>query len=93
MFGDEWPLIGNAWRAVSAFQRTLVQRDAPIDKYLSGDESALSEQQLRGKQLFEGKAGCISCHNGALASDERYYNIGVPPSRVATRKPTFPNWG
>ena len=81
VFGDEWPLIKNAWRAISAFERTLVQRDAPIDKYLQGDESALSEEQIRGKELFEGKAGCIACHNGALAADERYYNIGVPPAR------------
>ena len=58
IFGDEWPLIKNAWRAISAFERTLVQRDAPIDKYLDGDASALSEQQLRGKEVFE-------CVNGA----------------------------
>jgi cytochrome c peroxidase len=38
----------------------------------------LSTEQKRGKRLFEGKANCIECHNGPLASDERYYNIGVP---------------
>jgi cytochrome c peroxidase len=81
VFGDEWPLIQNAWRAIAAFERTLVQRDAPIDRYLNGDSSALSEQQMRGKALFEGKAGCLTCHNGALASDQRYYNIGVPPAK------------
>jgi len=80
IFGDEWPLIDNAWRAIAAFERTLVQTDTPIDKYLKGDTGALSEQQVRGKQLFEGKAGCLSCHNGALASDQAYYNIGVPPN-------------
>ena len=80
VFGDEWPLIGNAWRAIAAFERTLVQRDTPLDKYLQGDKAALSEQQVRGMDLFNGKAGCIQCHNGALATDEHYYNIGVPPS-------------
>nr|VFK18322.1 MAG: cytochrome c peroxidase [Candidatus Kentron sp. LFY] len=81
VFGDEWPLIRNAWRAISAFERTLVQKDTPIDRYLEGDKSALGEAQLRGKKLFEGKAGCIGCHNGALATDQKYYNIGVPSSQ------------
>jgi cytochrome c peroxidase len=78
VFGDEWPLIGNAWRAIAAFERTLVQRDTPLDKYLQGDKAALTEQQVRGMALFNGKANCIACHNGPLASDQSYYNIGVP---------------
>ncbi|PVZ72475.1 cytochrome-c peroxidase [Pelagibaculum spongiae] len=78
-FGDTWPKINNAWRALAAFQRTLVQRDAPIDQYFLGDSNALSVAQLRGKELFEGKANCLACHNGAFATDQQYYNIGVPP--------------
>ena len=81
VFGTEWPLIRDAWRAIAAYERTLVQRDTPLDKYLQGDKSALSEQQIRGKKLFEGKAGCIQCHNGAMATDYSYYNIGIPPNK------------
>jgi cytochrome c peroxidase len=80
VFGDETPKIRNAWRAIAAFERTLVQRDTPVDKYLLGDENALTPDQLAGKTLFEGKANCIACHNGGLASDQKFYNIGVPPS-------------
>lgn len=80
VFGDKWPLVGNAWNAIAAFERTLIQTDTPLDEYLRGDKSALTEQQLVGKELFEGKANCITCHNGAMATDERYYNIGVPPN-------------
>ncbi|MEZ8856932.1 cytochrome-c peroxidase [Vibrio atlanticus] len=80
VFGDDTPKINNAWRAIAAFQRTMIQRDTPIDNYLLGDKTALSESQLKGKALFEGKANCIACHNGALASDQKFYNIGVPPS-------------
>ena len=78
VFGDQWPLIGNAWRAIATFERTLIADNTPLDAYLKGDKSALSAEQLRGKKLFEGKANCIECHNGPLASDERFYNIGVP---------------
>jgi len=81
VFGDDYPRIKNAWRAIAAFERTINQTDAPIDRYLNGDKKALSDQQIRGKALFEGKAGCIQCHNGALASNMEMYNIGVPPAQ------------
>jgi cytochrome c peroxidase len=77
-FGIPWPTIEEAWKAIAAFERTLVQKDTPIDRYLKGDKGALSRQQVAGKKVFEGKAGCIQCHNGAIASDENFYNIGVP---------------
>ena len=80
VFGEPWPTINNAWKAIAAFERTLVQRDTPLDRYLRGDQTALTEEQIRGKALFEGKARCILCHNGPLASNEKYYNIGVPRS-------------
>jgi cytochrome c peroxidase len=78
VFGDIWPKLSNAWKAVAAFERTLVQTDTPFDRYMRGDKKALGEQQLRGKALFEGKANCIECHNGALFSDQQFYNLGVP---------------
>jgi len=78
VFGEPWPSIANAWKAIAAFERTLVQRDTPLDKYLLGDKSALSAQQIRGKGLYEGKARCILCHNGALTSNQKFYNVGVP---------------
>ena len=82
VFGDTWPKLSNAWKAVAAFERTLVQTDTPFDKYMRGDKSALSDQQKRGMKLFTGKANCIECHNGALLSDQKYYNVGVPPAEI-----------
>ena len=80
VFGTQWPLIGDAWAAIAAFERTLIVNDTPVDLYLAGDESALSAEQIAGMELFNGKAGCIQCHNGAQATDENYYNLGVPPA-------------
>lgn len=82
VFGTEWPLIGDAWKAIASFERTLIHNNTPVDQYLRGDKSALNEQQVRGMELFNGKANCVTCHNGELATDERYYNLGVPPSEV-----------
>ncbi len=78
VFGTEYPLIADAWRAIAAFERTLIVKDTPLDKYLAGDKSALTDEQVAGMKLFNGKAGCIQCHNGAQATDENYYNLGVP---------------
>lgn len=37
-FGEPWPTINNAWKAIAAFERTLVQKDTPLDSYLRGDK-------------------------------------------------------
>lgn len=81
VFGDNYPKMSNAWKAIAAFERTLVQTDTPLDNYLRGDESALTDEQIKGKALFEDKANCIACHNGSLASDQKNYNIGVPTNK------------
>ncbi|MFQ5624055.1 MAG: cytochrome-c peroxidase [Paracoccaceae bacterium] len=78
VFGDDWPKVNNIWRAMAAFERTLIHNDTPFDRYMNGDKTALSDQQIRGLALFEGKANCIECHNGPLLTDEKYYNLGVP---------------
>lgn len=77
-FGGIRNTTKDAWRAISAWERTMTSVDSPIDQYLRGDKDALDEAQVRGMDLFNGKARCIMCHNGALASDEKFYNLGVP---------------
>ena len=79
VFGDDWPNIRHAYMAIAAFERTLVQTDTPFDRYMRGDDGALSTSQKRGLGLFAGKAGCIACHRGPLLTDEKYHNTGVPP--------------
>ncbi len=79
VFGDQWPLVRHAYMAIAAFERTLVQTDTPFDKYMRGDDKALTKTQKRGLKLFTGKAGCARCHSGALLTNEKYYNLGVPP--------------
>ena len=79
-FGTEWPQLDHAWQAIAAFERTLVSdpQQVPFDRHHAGDKAALSEAARRGLALFEGKAGCIRCHHGALASDEGFHALGVP---------------
>ena len=68
-------------RAIAAFERTVVSGDAPIDRFLRGDEKALSDSQRRGWSLFNGKGRCISCHGynqtSPLFTDSRFHNLGI----------------
>ncbi len=69
----------HAANAMAAFQvEELSLSNSPWDRYLRGDDKALSEQAKRGALLFYGEAGCGSCHAGALMTDQKFYNIGVP---------------
>lgn len=58
-------------RAQATFLRTLVTRNTPFDKFLAGDNSALTPSQLRGARLFftkakDGGADCFGCHSGPM---------------------------
>lgn len=63
---------GKARKALVAFLETLVSTKTPFDQ---GTLSPLAKQ---GRELFEGKAGCIRCHNGPYFSDGIPHNTGVP---------------
>ncbi len=67
-------LIG---RAVAAFQRSIISDNAAYDRYVRGDKTALLPAQIRGMQLFQGKAQCIVCHHGPNFTDERFHTIGL----------------
>jgi cytochrome c peroxidase len=68
-------------KALASYERTLVSYDSDLDRYLLGDENALSDASKRGMALFKGKAGCIRCHNGPLLSDHQKHYTGVPENQ------------
>lgn len=85
-FGGD-PYGGSIYTAVSEFLKTIRTVNAPLDKYLRGDQGALSPQQLAGKAVFEGKGGCIACHNGPMLSDGKTHALGVPENPAVTAEP------
>ena len=58
--------------AIGEFLKTLTSLNAPIDT------GKMSSDAKAGKALFSGKAGCSQCHGGALFTDGKAYNTGVP---------------
>jgi cytochrome c peroxidase len=63
--------------ALAAFERTLEPGVAPFDRWIMGDETAITEIAKRGFVLFTGKAGCAACHNGWRFTDDQFHDIGT----------------
>jgi len=68
----------NIARAIAAYERTLIARNSPFQRYVNGDKKALSKSARRGFDLFRNKALCIECHTPPLLTDNDFHNIGVP---------------
>ena len=63
VFGKDSISKDNATKAIAAYERTLITPNSPYDKYVQGDESAMTEQQVRGMNKAV-ELGCTSCHSG-----------------------------
>jgi len=64
-------------KAIAAFERTIVSGNSPYDKYQNGDETAMSQDAIKGMQLFNGRALCASCHAPPLFSNWSFHNAGI----------------
>ena len=64
-FGDEGGAVSvhNIGRALASFQRTIVGGDSPFDRFVLGDDQAMSASAMRGMEHFE-RLGCTRCHGG-----------------------------
>ena len=81
-FGADAPMdIAHIVKAIAAYERTLITPDAPYDRFVRGEESALSRQQLRGMGLFQ-TVGCVRCHAGSNFSDAAAPTSFSSPFRV-----------
>jgi cytochrome c peroxidase len=69
-------------KAIASFERTLVSRSSPFDRWVAGDTSAMTPEQVRGFGLFidPKKANCSTCHSGANFTDNGFHNLGLASS-------------
>ncbi len=86
MFAEAFPAVPaeelgfqHAANAIAAFEiAAFTKLDTPYDAFLNGDDSALSDLERRGAELFFGEANCVSCHSGALLTDQETHCIASP---------------
>jgi cytochrome c peroxidase len=81
VFGREGITIDTIAKAIAAFERTQLSGNSPFDRFIAGDQKAISRSAQRGWELFNGKARCISCHafnqSSPFFTDFKFHNIGV----------------
>jgi cytochrome c peroxidase len=65
----------NTGKAIAAYMRLLVARDAPFDRWIAGDESAVSAAAKRGARLH--LEHCKSCHDGPHFTDQQFHALAV----------------
>jgi len=65
----------NIIKAITIYEESLITPNSPIDRYLLGDESALSAQQKHGLDLFI-NYGCSTCHQGVNIGGNIYQKLG-----------------
>lgn len=84
-FGDDQITFERMAMAIASFERTQLSKPAPFDRFLQGDEKAISESAKRGWSIFNGQGRCVSCHGvnstAAFFNDNKFHNIGVAAHR------------
>lgn len=88
-------IFSNVGKALEAYQRKLISKDAPFDTFVSGltekdpeKWKALPAEAQRGLKIFLGRGQCTMCHFGNNLTDMEFHNIGL------TLNPHVPvDWG
>jgi cytochrome c peroxidase len=76
-YGDPAVTPERIAQAIASFERTVLSGTSRWDRYMAGDPAAMSEAEIRGWDLFRGKAQCTLCHAGQTFSDSDFHNLGV----------------
>jgi cytochrome c peroxidase len=71
--------FAHAANAIAAFEvRAFARTDSRFERFVRGDDAALSPEEVAGGLEFYGRAGCARCHSGRLFSDQEHHNVGLP---------------
>jgi cytochrome c peroxidase len=64
-------------KAIASYERTMEPGVAPFDRWIEGDEAAMSDSAKRGFVAFNGKANCSACHTGWRFTDDAFHDVGT----------------
>lgn len=72
--------------AIAEFEKTLTTPDSPFDRYLAGDASALTADEIEGYRLFK-ENDCATCHAGQTLGGQSFEYMGIAEDYFAARTP------
>lgn len=76
-YGNNKVTLEKIVSAIAAFESIIKSRQSRFDQFVNGKYEALNDQEIKGLDLFRGKARCMNCHNGTFFTDEQFHNIGL----------------
>ena len=76
LFPKDGTTKDNVLSAIGTYERTIVSDWSPFDRWVGGDDKAISASALRGFEFFNGDAGCSGCHTGWNFTDNKFHDIG-----------------
>ncbi len=71
------PTPKNMGAALAAFERTLETSNTPNDRWLNDEEGGMTEQQVRGREIFRVKGKCFECHFTPDFTADEFRSIGL----------------
>jgi cytochrome c peroxidase len=86
-------MYANIGKAIAAYERKIELAPSRFDRFIEAElagqprtpENAFSDDERAGLKLFIGKANCVTCHNGALFTDNHFHNTGVPQAALGAQ--------
>ncbi len=91
-FDDPEPINeANIARALATYQRTLITRPTRFDRFLDGDDTALTAAEVTGLNKFI-NGGCTDCHSGPMPADNEIESSKpIQIDKPAVRTPSLRN--
>ena len=77
-------------QAIASFERTLIAADSSFDRYYyGGNKAAMSDEAIRGLELFKGHARCATCHTigetDAIFTDHQFHTLAIGYRKIEQR--------
>ncbi|MBW7655971.1 cytochrome-c peroxidase [Hydrogenophilus thermoluteolus] len=76
IYGTDKVSLDHITDAIAAYEETLVTPNSPFDRWLRGDDKAMTAEQIAGLKIFY-ESGCVACHNGPNLGGNSYQKMGV----------------
>ncbi|WP_324027601.1 cytochrome c peroxidase [Maribacter sp. BPC-D8] len=91
----------NARNAIATYIRSLSSFDSKFDRNINGLEESMTNEEVKGFNLFMGKAACATCHfppafNGTVPPkymESEFENLGVPKNASFENPVLDDDWG
>ncbi len=77
LFPDQGISRDSILTAIATYERTIVSGWSAFDRWIDGDDDAMSKSAINGFRLFTGKANCAACHTGWNFTDNQFHDIGL----------------